>query len=82
MTHMPSELGEHGKQHNGNSPEIIPEDTIIAYNMDNNKTPGELKVRWKIKVVTGPDADRVDARQAEAIRELLQWAHRKHATDR
>ena len=35
---------------------------------------GGLKVKWKIRVVTGPDAAAVDARQAEAIREILQWA--------
>ena len=33
-------------------------------------------VRWKIRVVTGAEAARTDARQAEAIRELLTWAQR------
>ena len=35
---------------------------------------GGLKVKWKIRVVTGPEAARLDARQAAAIRELLIWA--------
>jgi hypothetical protein len=54
--------------------ESIPNGTIFAYNLDDSKTPGGLKVRFKIRVVSGPEATRVDARQAEAIKELLQWA--------
>jgi hypothetical protein len=61
----------------GNSLEAIPNGTVFAYNLDERKTPGRLKVRWKIRVVTGPDATRTEARQADAIRELLQWA-RQH----
>jgi len=38
--------------------------------------PGGLKARYKIRVVTGPEAGRYDARQAEAIREILLWARR------
>ena len=52
----------------------IPNGTIFAYNLDDSKTPGGLKVRFKIRVVSGPEAARVDARQAEAIKELLLWA--------
>jgi hypothetical protein len=40
----------------------------FSYNEDDSKTPGGLKVRWKSRVVTGPEAARLDARQAEAIR--------------
>jgi len=54
----------------------IPNGTIFAYNLDDRKTPGGLKVRWKIRVATGPEGTRWDARQAEAIKELLQWAQR------
>ncbi len=57
-------------------PEAIPSGTIFAYNLDDRKTPGGLKVRWKIRVVSGPEAARWDERQAEAIKELLQWASR------
>jgi hypothetical protein len=53
----------------------IPNGTIFAYNMDESKTAGGMRVRWKIRVVTGPEAARWDARQVEAIREALQWAH-------
>ena len=62
------------------SPELpvtIPNGTIFAYNLDEGKTPGGMKVRWKIRVANGPEAARWDARQAEAIREALTWL-RKH----
>jgi len=59
-----------------NSPVTIPSSTIYSYNLDDSKTPGGLKVRWKVRVVTGPQAARYDARQAEAIREALTWAVR------
>jgi hypothetical protein len=54
----------------------IPNGTIFAYNLDERETPGGMKVRWKFRVVTGPEAARVDARQAEAIKEALTWVHR------
>jgi hypothetical protein len=56
----------------------IPNGTIYSYNMDDNKTPGGLKVRWKIRAATGAEGARWDARQAQAIKELLQWAQRHH----
>ena len=64
------------EEHAGYSLSDIPNGTVFAYNEDDSKTPGGLKVRWKIRVVTGPDAARLDSRQAEALRELLLWAHR------
>jgi hypothetical protein len=67
---------ERGKEHLRNSPESILESIIYAYNLDDTKTPGGLKVRWNVRVVTGPAAARYDARQNQAIRELLQWAAR------
>ena len=63
-----------GEEHASNSPGTIPESTIYVYNLDDSKTPGGIKVRWKVRVVTGSAATRYDARQNEAIRELLQWA--------
>jgi hypothetical protein len=54
----------------------IPNGTIFSYNLDDGETPGGLKVRWKIRVATGAEGARWDARQAEAIKELLQWAYR------
>ena len=52
----------------------IPNGTIYSYNLDDSKTPGGLKVRWKIRVATGTEGARWDARQADAIKELLTWA--------
>jgi hypothetical protein len=65
---------EKREEHTGNSPVPIPDSTIYTYNMDDSKTPGGLKVRWKVRVITGPAAAAYDARQNAAIRELLQWA--------
>jgi hypothetical protein len=78
---MPSEpesgnSGGNGKEHASNTPDAIPNSTIYSYNLDDRKTPGGIKVRFKIRVVTGPEAARYDARQADAIRELLTWTHR------
>ena len=70
---MPHESAE---EHAVNSPDAIPGGTIYSYNVDDSKTPGGIKVRWKVRVVTGPQAARYDARQAEAIREALTWAVR------
>jgi hypothetical protein len=65
--------GKH-EEHVSNSAVSIPDSTIYAYNMDDSKTPGGLKVRWKVRVITGPAAAAYDARQNAAIRELLSWA--------
>jgi hypothetical protein len=52
----------------------IPESADIAYNLREGERPDGLKVRFKITVATGKEARELDARQAEAIRRLLQWA--------
>ena len=75
-----TETTESRRENTGECPpellEAIPNGTIFSYNLDDGKTPGGLKVRWKIRVATGTEGARWDARQAEAIKELLQWAHR------
>jgi hypothetical protein len=73
-----------GQNYTKESLEAIPNGTIFAYNLDDTKTPGGLKVRFKIRVATGPEGVRWDARQAEAIKELLQWAsrHQRSTTTR
>jgi hypothetical protein len=59
--------------------EPIPELGEIAYNLREGERPDGLKVRFKIKIATGKQARELDARQAEAIRRLLQWAQQnKH----
>ena len=47
---------------------------IISYNIEEGERPDGLKVRFKITIATGDKARELDARQAEAIRRLLQWA--------
>jgi len=33
-----------------------------------------MKVRYKIQIVSGPRAKEIDARQAQVIREVLEWS--------
>jgi len=73
---VPGNGGEKSEEHAGNSLDTILNGSVFSYNLDDSKTPGGLKVRYKIRVVTGPEADRYDARQSEAIREILRWARR------
>jgi hypothetical protein len=68
--------------HAGNALSIIPEPAEIAYNLKEGERPDGLKVRFKIKIATGAEARELDARQAEAIRRLLQWAQQnQHSPD-
>lgn len=57
---------------------------VISYNLSEGERPGGLKVRFKVTVVTGRKAAALDARQAEAIRRLLQWTlqHRQQQDSR
>jgi hypothetical protein len=57
-----------------NSSQIVKGPRIISYNLNEDERPGGLKVRFKIRIETGKKAAALNARQAEAIRELLQWA--------
>jgi hypothetical protein len=63
-----------------NGDRIIDSNRIISYNLSEDKRPGGMKVRYKIRIVTGPRAKEIDARQAEVIREVLEWSrqHRQH----
>ena len=51
-------------------------DYVVAVQEEaESKTASGLSgVRWKITVATGTEAKRWDQRQAEAIKELLEWA--------
>ena len=53
-------------------------DPIYSYNLDDSHTPGHLKVRWKIRVATGVEAERLDILQQDAIVALLAWADKQH----
>ena len=69
---MSTENGQ--EEHTSNSPLTIPDDAYLSYYRDDIEDAGGLKVKWKIRVATGPEAARLDARQTQAIRELLIWA--------
>ncbi len=62
----------------------IPESAIIAYNLREEERPDGLKVRYKIRIETGPKARELDEAQADMIRELLEWArqYRAHPAER
>ena len=49
----------------------------ISYNFNEDERPGGMKVRAKIRIVSGKEADAVNAAQAEAIRELLIWVRQQ-----
>jgi hypothetical protein len=50
---------------------------IISYNFNEDERPGGMKVRAKIRIVSGKQAEAVNAAQAEAIRELLIWVRQQ-----
>jgi hypothetical protein len=76
MPDMPSDQGKHSTEITPEMLKAIPSGTIFSYNLDETQTPGGMKVRWKVRVANGPEAARWDARQAEAIREALEWVCR------
>lgn len=46
---------------------------IISYNVNEGGRPSGVKIRFKIRVVTGKEAAAIDKLQADAIREYLRW---------
>ena len=74
------ESGNGQEKQPGNSPGIMEGARIISYNLNEDQRPGGLKVRFKIRIESGRKAAAVNQRQAEAIKELLQWA-RQHTPD-
>jgi hypothetical protein len=57
---------------------LLPEPSIFSYYRDKIENAGGLIVKFTIRVADGPEAQRLDARQNTAIRELLAWAaHRQ-----
>jgi hypothetical protein len=71
--------GENHEIHRGNSPGISTKGRVISYNVPEGERPGGIKVRFKIRIATGKRAKEIDARQAKAIMEVLQW-QRQHKT--
>jgi hypothetical protein len=73
-TDQPEKRESTHKKSGRNTWPVIPESAEIAYNLREGERPDGLKVRFKITIATGQEARELDARQAEAIRRLLQWA--------
>ncbi|MGD0604868.1 MAG: hypothetical protein ABSA53_14855 [Streptosporangiaceae bacterium] len=67
------------EEHGSNSLGIMAGPRIISYNLGEGERPGGMKVRFKIRVEKGKKAAALNAQQAQAIKELLQWA-RQHRT--
>jgi hypothetical protein len=67
---------EQGK-HTSNPGSIMDGARIISYNFSEGERPGGMKVRAKIRIVSGKQAEAVAAAQAEAIRELLIWVRQQ-----
>jgi hypothetical protein len=79
MSDRPEPGKEESEKQQGNSGGMVKGPCIISYNLTEQQRPGGLKVRFKVRVETGKKAAAIDVRQAEAIRELLQWS-REHRT--
>jgi hypothetical protein len=71
--------GKGQENHLDNTPGMPVNGRVISYNLREEERPGGMKVRFKIRVETGKKAAALNAQQAEAIKELLQWA-RQHRT--
>jgi hypothetical protein len=46
---------------------------IISYNVNEGERPSGIKIRFKIRIVTGREAAALDRQQADAIKEYLRW---------
>jgi hypothetical protein len=62
-----------------NAREIGDNVRVISYNVPEGDRPDGMKVRIKLRIATGKRAKEIDARQAKAIMEVLQWL-RQHPT--
>lgn len=54
---------------------------VYAYNLDTATTPAGIKVRWRVRIATGTEAERLDIIQQDAIINLLTWADKHHKTN-
>ena len=64
-------------KHASNPGSVMDGARIISYNFNEDERPGGMKVRAKIRIVSGKQAEAVAAAQAEAIRELLIWVRQQ-----
>lgn len=72
-----------GKAGNGESiPRgIVDPGRVISYNLSEGERPGGIKVRYKVRIATGRRAKVIDARQADVIREVLEWSRQHRQQD-
>jgi hypothetical protein len=71
---MRSDQGKRAENNDDNADGNGHGQRIISYNLNEGERPEGLKVRFKVRLLGGKPAAALDARQAEAIRELLKWA--------
>jgi hypothetical protein len=64
---------ENGGNGDCNHPGMLHNDRVISYNIPEGDRPDGIKVRFKLRIATGDRAKEIDARQAKAIMEVLQW---------
>jgi hypothetical protein len=81
MASDPENREQKTERHDSNSDETLKGARIISYNLTEEQRPGGMKVRFKIRIETGRKAAAIDAAQADALRELLEWS-REHRTAR
>ena len=72
-------MPEQGKQYRDMAG-IMDGARIISYNFSEDERPDGMKVRAKIRIVSGRQADTLNQAQAEAIRELLLWARQQQTS--
>jgi hypothetical protein len=65
--------GKEPEIQDGNSRGLSGNGRIISYNIPESERPDGIKVRFKVRIATGKRAREIDARQARAIMEVLQW---------
>jgi hypothetical protein len=70
----PENHGHEFEKQQGNSGGALKGPRIISYNLSEEQRPGGMKVRFKIRIETGKKAAAIDAAQADALRELLEWS--------
>ncbi len=68
------------EEHASNSPLIMAGPRIISYNLNEAERPGGMRIRFKVRVETGRKAAALNAQQAQAVKELLLWAHQHRPT--
>ncbi len=69
-----TEMRDGQEKHDSNSAGNMEGPRIISYNLNEDERPDGLKVRYKVRIETGKKAAALDAAQAQALKELLQWA--------